>query len=166
MKKRAYVLLVALLLTLGLTTPALAGRWIWAEGTASSEFDFADRTTTDIDGKCRIEIKPYVRHFEGMLVGTGTEDIRVLSQGPCAGIYPGKYDDRFWFRGTFEGEVDGRQGTCRYVGQAETWAGAPPIMDVHITLLGCTGELQGMHGVLYMGWEDPYWGRIHFAQEH
>jgi hypothetical protein len=164
MGKRLTILLLATLLALLLAVPASAGRWIPAAGTAWSEFDFADRTATDIGGKCRIEIKPYVRHFEGTLEGTGTENLTVLSQGPCEGIYPGKYDDRFWFKGTFEGTVDGREGTCRYVGHAETWAGDPPVMDIRMKLISCTGELQGMNGVLYMGWEDPYWGRIHFAQ--
>jgi len=165
MKKRVYVLLVALLLTLGLAMPASAAQWILAEGTTRGEFDFADRTATDFDGKCRIEIEPYRRNFEGTLEGISTEALTALSQGPCEGIYPGKYDDRFWFRGTFDGEIDGRTGTCRYVGQGQTWAGAPPIMDIHMTFLGCTGELQGMYGELYTSWEYPYWGRIHFAQE-
>jgi hypothetical protein len=166
MKRRMTILLTALLLTLLLAVPASAGQRIPAEGTASSEFDLADRTTNDIGGKCRIEIKPYVRHFEGTLEGTGTEHLTVLSQGPCADIYPGKYDDRFWFKGTFEGMVDGREGTCRYVGRGETWAGDPPIMDIRVKLMRCKGELQGMNGKLFMGWEDPYWGWVHFAQEH
>jgi hypothetical protein len=162
MKKRVYMLLIILLLTLMLVVPTAAGRGIRAEGTVSGEFDFADRTATDIDGKCLIEIKPYKRHFEGTLEGTGTENLTILSQGPCEGIYPGKYDDRFWFSGTFEGKVDGREGTCRYAGRARTWAGSPPIMKIRMTFFRCKAELKGMTGVLHTTWEDPYWGWIYF----
>jgi hypothetical protein len=164
-KKELYVLLITLLLALVLAVPASAGRWILAEGTASGEFDFADRETTDIDGKCLIEIKPYLRNFEGTLGGTGTENLTVLSQGPCEGIYPGRYDDHFWAQGTFEGKVVGREGACRYAVIARTWAGDPPTMKIRMTLFGCSGGLEGMTGVLHMGWEDPYWGWIYFAQE-
>jgi hypothetical protein len=165
MKRRAIVLLSVVLLMWLLAVPSAAGHWIQAEGTMTSAFDPADRTATDIHGKCLIEIEPYQRFFEGTLIGESAEHLTVLSQGPCEGIYPGKYDDRFWFRGTFEGQIEGRAGTCRYVGAARTWAGSPPVMKIRMRLFACTGELAGTTGVLRFGWEDPYWGWVHLAGE-
>jgi hypothetical protein len=166
MKKQTCVLLAALLLTLVLTVPASAGRPIWAEGTAGLVFgSWESRTTTDIDGKCLIEVKRAHRLFEGTITGEGIEDFKVIAQGPCEGIYPGRYDDRFWVRGTFEGVVDGREGTCRYVAHGRIWAGDPPTEKTRRTFLRCKGGLEGMTGVLHSNWEDEYWGWIHFNRK-
>jgi hypothetical protein len=168
MKKRIYILLVTLLLTLVLAVPASARRCISAEGTHNLVFEWENRTATDINGKCRIQIRPAQRPFEGTVTGLGTENVTILVEGPCEGGYPGKYDDRFWFRGTFEGEVDGREGTCRYAGRGRTWAGDPPYREGRIMLFGCSGELKGMTVVLdsiSSGTPFPYSGWVCFAQE-
>jgi hypothetical protein len=160
-KKPMRVLLITLLLMLVLAVPASAGRWIQAEGTATFVFgSWESRTTTDIDGKCLIKIKQALRLFDGTLVGEGREDITVIAQGPCEGIYPGKYDDRYFVRGEFEGTADGHEGTCRYLAFGRIWAGTPPTEEKHTTFLGCTGELEGLRGVLHSNWDDEYWGWI------
>ena len=161
MKKRMYVLLITLLLALVLAVPASAGRCIHAEGSSSFVFgSWESRTTTDIDGKCLIRVKQGQRLLTGTVAGEGIEDFTVWSQGPCEGIYPGKYDDHYWVRGTFEGEVDGRKGTCRYSALGQTWAGVPPTQELHYTLYRCRGELEGMKGILHANWEDEYWGYV------
>ena len=129
-------------------------------------FTIGKRTATDIDGKCVIKIKQHQRDFYGTLAGKGREDVKIVAQGPCEGIYPGKYDDHFWIEGKFKGEVDSHKGTCRYMGYAQTWAGAPPTQELHMTLFKCGGGLKGMQGMLQANWEDKYSGWIRFAREH
>jgi hypothetical protein len=162
-----WILLLALLLMLVLAVPASAGRWIPAEGTITFVIGSWDsRTTSDVDDKCIIEIKNAQQLFEGTLAGEGRQDLKVVAQGPCEGAYPGAYDDHFWIKGTFEGEVEGREVTCRYVGHGRTWAGTPPTQEVRFSLFRCRGELRGMNGALDSNWEGEYSGWIHFAQEH
>jgi hypothetical protein len=165
-KKRTYVLLVSLLLVLVLAAPAWAGRWIQAEGNSRYVLGSQDsRTTTEVDGKCIIVVKNAQILYEGTFAGEARQDHTVIAQGPCEeALYPGVVDDRFWVKGTFAGEVDGREGTCRYVGYGQTWAGSPPTRELRINFFGCTGRLKGMRAVLNVGWEPPYSGWVHFGR--
>jgi hypothetical protein len=161
------ILLTALLLTLVLAVPASAGRRMPAEGTITFVIGSWDsRTATDVDGKCIVEVKNALQLFEGTLVGEGRQDYKVVAQGPCVGAYPGAYDDHFWIKGVFEGEVDGREGTCRYVGHGQTWAGTLPTQEVRFFLHRCRGGLKGMRGRLLSNWEGEYSGWVQFAHEH
>jgi len=160
------ILLIALLLALVLAVPASAGRPIPAVGTSEIVFGSWDsRTATDEDGKCVIEVKNALVLFEGTLAGEVRQDHKAIAQGPCEGAYPGRYDDRFWFKGVFEGTVDGREGTCRYAGHGQTTAGIPLSQEARMTFYRCRGGLHGMHAVLDMR-EGEYSGWVHFAHEH
>ena len=166
--KKLIVLLSGLLLIALLATPALATAPTLAEGTLEFVMgSWESRTATDRGGNCIVEVKNGIRKFTGTLNGIATESFRVVARGPCAGAFPGAYEDRGHAEGTFEGYVGERYGTFRYIFNFQHTPTDPPtlggISTGKLIILRGTGELANLHGVLDTSAPpSQYIGRIHF----
>ncbi len=169
MKKLVSLILVTTLLAVVLTTSASAtGSAIPVKGTEQFKWgEWRSFTTTDIKkDNCLIKIKAGTRNFTGTLEGVGTEDLTLLSQGPCEGIYPGLYNDNWYSKGTFVGDVNGKTGTFRYEITAQGFVGdSGGSGEAIMIILKGKGDLAKLYGVLDLSWPPlDYTGTIWFRR--
>ena len=164
MKKRMYVLLVILLLTLGLAAPASATPPTEVSGNRWVSAPPANRTWRPAGNNCIVEVD-LTYTYTGDLAGTSTNHLKIVSHGPCGpnGPVPYKYHETISVKGTFTGAVAGTSGTFDFIEAAKNWPADPgeESYTSHVVILSGTGDLVNLHGMLDVSGGD-YSGRIHF----
>ena len=150
---------------------------IQASGTFGTTGPPSIWTSRNLGDDCIIDlIFPFA--FTGTVSGTvSSVRYQIFFQGPCREGAPGRHDEVWQATGTFEGTVDGREGTFDfiYVATVEGGGEAPGIMDARIAILRGTGELETLRGVLitedHLHGTDPtlpkpkYTGLLYFGEE-
>jgi hypothetical protein len=165
MRKRIYVLLGVLLLTLALAVPASASKPTEVSGVLQFNPPPQNRVWRPAGKNCFVEIDT-AHTWTGDLEGTSVSHWRIVSHGPCEenGPVPYKYHETISVKGTFKGLVAGQSGSFDFTGTAENWptgTGAPNI-TIRMTILSGTDGLANLHGVLDVDASDNYSGKIHF----
>ena len=166
MKKRMYVLLLASLLTLLLVVPVAATKPAEASGSWWMSALPQNRTWRTAGNTCIIEVD-LTLSYDGTLDGTSLEHFWIKSHAPCPpdGPVPHLYDETIHVQGTFEGTVDGKEGTFTFVENARNIATGPGPEDYlwigKMVILSGTGDLANLHGIIDLS-NDEYTGRIHF----
>jgi hypothetical protein len=125
----------------------------------------ANRTWRTAGNNCHVEVD-LTMDYGGDLVGTAVEHFRIVAHAPCPpdGPAPHKYYETIHVRGTFVGEVAGREGTFEFIKTARNipldsggW-----VWISRMVILSGTGELANLHGRLEIDTDDNYTGQIHF----
>jgi hypothetical protein len=160
---------LAMLMLLLLVLPALASQPTHVEGTLAYAGAPENLEYRTVGTNCIIDVDvPYV--FYGDLQGFANTHFRVVSHGKCSNPpMPFEYDENLKAFGTFDGSVDGKDGTFDFVLMAKGWSVEPGDLALvgKIVILSGTNDLANQHGVLELSYlmgdpSDTYTGQIHF----
>lgn len=73
-----------------------------------------EESATEIDGECLLNLV-FPWEIEGNLQGTAVTDYKILLHGPCDNSGEiGEFDESWIYSGSFDGELDGKDGTFDY----------------------------------------------------
>ena len=173
MKKLAFVMLVSLVLALIITIPASASPSIAVSGSLPVGAVFSE-TFTPKGGVCIVNLDAMLEFrdenggMNAVIVGDAhTQWIIVGKYGgenPCEGAYPGKSDETWTAKGTFEGTVNGIAGSFDFNYNARVKEGGQ--FTAKLNIGQGYGGLANLHGGLnetgdILG-QNSYTGRIHF----
>ena len=140
-KSRFYPLFIPLAAALVLATPLGAA----AAPPAPASGDFAATSTTinsvQFAGTNAIIDLTYTVSYTGTLVGTSVVEGTLIAHGTDAGNFHGTE--------TFTGTVNGVPGTLTFNDVAQTAPAPSNAQRGTNTIVGATGELTGLHGVLF-----------------
>ncbi len=159
--KRLFVLVTVLVLlalmvssvaVVGATSPeAVSGTWQFVSITPIS--------AQPVDGNCIIELEATLA-FQGDLVGSSTNPVRIVHLGPC----DQPASEVAHATGTYQGTVAGASGTFDW--QAPAYADAQGNLQAQLVIQQGTGELANLHGLITLTGQLPvggtYSGDIHF----
>ena len=172
MKKRilfAAVLALAAVLILAIPVSAtqpyeVSGKMEWAGPPTNMSL-------REAGNNCFIEADLPYRFFDGNLEGIAGFHFNIVVHGvTCAASGPNQgHIGTLQARGTFEGSVDGKEGTLELLFTMQEYSGDPGDLGLSgtVVILSGTGELANLHGVLevtnFIGDTfDTYSGGIHF----
>lgn len=106
-----------------------------------------ERTAIPVGDDCLINIMlPY--WFEGVIQGTAEVHLGILGKGPCEEMAPGVFDEVIASKGTFNGVVDGKEGSFDFIYTLTAKAGEPFEGLISIIPGSGTGELVGVRADL------------------
>lgn len=146
------VLLVGSVSVVGASAPqAVSGTWQFVSITPIS--------AQPVDGNCIIELEATL-DFQGDLVGTSTNHVRIVRLGPC----DQQASEVFQTEGTYQGTVATASGTFDFAGQGN--ANAQGNLQAQFVIQKGTGGLANLHGIISLTGQLPvggtYTGEIHF----
>lgn len=123
---------------------------IEASGTFGTSGPPSSWVRRDVANICLIDlIFPFA--FTGTVSGSApATKIQIYLMGPCKEGGPGKFDETLLATGTFEGSVNGVEGTFDFIYTASIEGGgdSPGILDARIAILRGTGGLASLRGTL------------------
>ena len=172
MRKKVLILAAAVLLALVLAVPASASKPTTVSGTFTLVPPVKDQLVPE-GNRCFVNV-----WYNATLGGDITASCAIhewqVAHGPCAGSFPGSYNETLHLEADCAATVEGKSGTFHLRGNGEIVPVDPPTPWVmtwreNCVILEGTGDLAGLRGSLTLeglpAQPETYAGEIHFDGE-